>query len=55
MMSDNEDTVFVEHGDGEREASVEVLCNNSNNGEVNVEQDVMGEREDIVQVALFFL
>ena len=59
VMSDTEDTVFVECSDGERESgdrepSVEVLPNNSNNGEVTVQPDVMGEREDIVQVALFY-
>ena len=52
MMSDNEDTVFVECSDGvaSREPSVEVLPEGSGNGEVKVELDMSGEREDIVQV-----
>ena len=49
---DNEDTVFVECSDGvaSREPSVEVLPEGSGNGEVKVELDMSGEREDIVQV-----
>jgi hypothetical protein len=47
MMSDNEDTVFVECGDGdanEREPSVEIIRQNSD------DLDMSGERQDIVQV-----